>query len=399
MNPTDTQQVTAHTEAERDALASIFTPSARQPRPEVIESASTQDVFDAKTPAETVKAEQAAAAQPSAPAPQEPKAQEPAQVATAEAVEAPAPTSDPTMDAILDAYSGTTAPTPSWTPEAVAAFKATFGVEDPSAYKADFEKRIQEADLLRQEYEAVKPLAETINSLPPAVLEPLTLIMQGKVKEAKAYMASTPGVVLANKTAEQCSDRELIDAYLPGKVSADKWDMLEDPEADADVKDALTEKVKILREAAEEKHSRTLENIKSKQEAEKTAREQAAVNYRANVAATLTTLNSTPLKSLATKDFTEAISSGQYISRYVNQDGSPTPEAATLHLKALNFDKAVEAAYARGLKQGQQGGLLESTSRQPSVPATQRRTSGDPVVDQTEADALRAMTFRALTAK
>jgi len=350
--------------------------------------------MDAKTPAETVKAEQAAPVQA-----EQPAVADTAKAATVETVETTAPASDPTMDAILDTYAGKAASAPSWTPEAVAAFKATFGAEDPSAYKADLERRIQEAELLKQEYDAVKPLAETINGLPPAVLEPLRLVMQGKVKEAKAYLASTPDVVLANKPADKCSDRELIDAYLPGKMSADKWEILGDPEADSDVKDAISEKVKILREAAEEKHTRTLEASRLSQEAEMAAREQAAAAYRANVAATITTLNSSPLKSLATKEFTEEISSGKYISRYVNPDGSPTAEAATLHLKALTFDKAMEAAVARGLKQGREEGLLESTSRQPSMPATQRRTSGDPVQNQTEADRIRQMMFGALTSK
>ena len=395
MNPTGTQQVTSHASGvERDALASIFTPQARSVRQEQA-APDAAAVAAAVTPAQAVAQTTDAATQTASTV----VADVVKETATAAPPAQDTPTAVNPFDSILDAALGAPTAAPSWTPEAVAPFKALFGAEDPVAYKTQVDTQLQQAELLKAEFEKVRPVVEQFNNLPPSILEPLKLAMQGKIKEAQAFLATTPEVVLGNKEASKCSDRELIDTYMPGKIPADKWNMLEDADADPDVVSALKERIKILRDTAEDKHTATLTTLRDRQAQEQTAQVQASETYRTATAATLSHLNSTPYKALADQGFNEEITTGRFISRYVNPDGSPTQEAATLHLKALNFDKIVEAADARGYKRGKGEGMLESTSRQPSVAGGQRRTSGDTPTQQTEEDRVRMLTYGALTAR
>ena len=285
---------------------------------------------------------------------------------------------------------------PAWTPEATAAFKHDFGVEDPKAYKQSVEEKLTAAELLKAEYDKALPLVTALNSMPPAVQKAFALAMEGKVEEAQAFIRETPSGVLANKEAKDIPTRNLVDTHFPGKIKPEQWAMLDDPEADADMVEALKARVQLLHETAAEKHDKQREGIVQSRAQQEAAQKAAYDNYKQATASTISLAKSSPLGKLVDPGTVEQLTSGQFLSLFVQPDGvSPTPEAGTRYLWALHGEKLMQAAETRGYQRGKMEGSLETTSRQPGVPQPQR-TNGDAPKNQTEEDRVRQLLFGAL---
>lgn len=302
----------------------------------------------------------------------------------APAVDAPAPAADPYAAAVSELLDGPAAEV-EWTPEAKDLFKKSFGVEDPKEFKTTYEQKLAEADLYKKKYEEVAPIQDRLTNLPPAMHRALQLALDGDTKAAQEYIKSLPTIALENKEAKDLPVRSLIDTYLPGKVKPEQWDLLNDPEADEDVVDAIKQRVGILGETASEMHEKTRnEAINQWQQAE-TAKKQAFEQFQQGVAASIANAKASTVRVFVDENIVKKVQDGSFIFDYVKEDGvTPTPHALTQHLKALHYDNAVKAAEARGYERGTQEAILKATSRQPSMPRVNGRDPGAPALEMTQ---------------
>lgn len=366
VNSADTQPVISEADAERNFLKTVLTPNAVPANP-----AATA------APVSTPQVTPVVAPEVAAPVVAAPVVAPPVE---APVIQDAAP--DPYASVLDTAFGAPVTPT-TWDDPAKAVFKATFGHEDPVAYKTDIEAKLEQANLLKTQYDQVAPVVEKLNGLPPALKQAFALIMANKYTEAQDYIRNTPDAILQNKEAKELSEQQLVDTYLPGKLTKEQWATLNDPEADEDVKDALRTRVDILKAAAADLHENQRTSIINSRQTEEVAQKQAFDNYQAGVAASLANAKNSTLKGLVDPGTTEAIQTGKFLSDFVEADGvTPTKDAVTRYLWSKHGPKLMEAAETRGYNRGKVEATLEATSRQPSTPSSARRNPGDTPVDQ-----------------
>ena len=284
---------------------------------------------------------------------------------------------------VVDLAMGGQEPAPVWDEATLKPFEATFGTKDP----AEITAKLEAASLLKTQYEQVAPVVEKINALPPASLKAFQLLMDGKIAEAQEHLRSTPDIVLGNKEAKNIPTEKLVDTYFPGKIKAEQWALLNDPEADQDVVDAIKTRVGLLKDAAVDLHEAKRAESANESVVKQAAEKQAYENYQSGVATALSTVKNSPLKGLVDQSLTESIQTGKFLSDFVQQDGvTPTKDAGTLYLWAKHGPRLMEAAETRGYNRGKTEATLEAASRQPSAPSSAKRTPGDTPVDQDPAN-------------
>lgn len=368
MNTPDNQDIMEAT-AVRDVLHGVLAPMTAAP-------AAPQPRTEA-APVEPAKPESKAAA----PEPNKPEAK-PADVApAADAKEVAAAVEDITPDtpdpyeSVINAALPTDGAPATITPEIAAAFKSHFGTEDP----AEVQSRLTAAELLKTEYDQAVPTLTALNSMPPALQNAFALAMEGKIDEAQSFLQNLPGTVLSNKDAASIPKEKLIDAYFPGKLSEEDREALKDPDTDPDIKDAIKARMDHWHKAAKEMHESALTEQRTQQQKQAEGQKAAFENYKKATADSLTAAKQSPLGALVDPAVTNAITTGAYMKAFVQEDGvTPTKDAATRYLWAIHGEKLMKVADARGFKRGQMEGKLDATSRQPSVPASQRSAGDTP---------------------
>ena len=319
----------------------------------------------------------------------------PAQVVVETPVVMATPTVDPYDNVVASVVGGQ--PAVQWSDDAKNLFKTTFGAEDPLAFKAEIDNKLTQVQLFETQLKELQPLKSAFEAMPPAMHVAFQKAMQGDVAGAQEYLKSMPTAALENKAAKDLNDRQLIDTYFPDKMKSEQWAMLNDPEADSDVKEALKTKVTALREAAEFKHEASRNDHQETVAKQKQAQELAFKEYQAAVTNTAALAKGSNLGSFVDDTFVNNLQTGDYIMNFVQKDGvTPTPQAATLLLKALHFDPAVKAAEARGYKRGLEEARLEDTSRMPSAVRSAARDAGDAPKNPTQQDSINQILFRAL---
>lgn len=392
MNPTDTQEVAQSAINEqilsafgqRAATRTVEQPAATQePAPADANTGAEAAAAVAPT-AESVKAEAAA-----------PKPEVPPAAVEAVAAETPAEV-DP-MAEIVAGMVPSTSPKIEATEDAKSYIKSVLGVDDLSAYKTDVETKLTAADMAKAEYEKAKPLIDGLNSLPPALQSAFSMAMQGKTAEAQEFLRTLPGAVFQNKPASEIPTKDLVEQHFPGKIKPEQWAALEDPETDEDIKDALKTRIDLLKEAASEKHDKQLSEIANQHKTQAEANAARYEKYQTAVAATITQAQSTSIGKLLDQGTKEKLADGSFLSAFVEEDGvTPTKDAATLYLLAVNGQRLIQAADASGYKRGKEEGMLATTQRQPSLPPG-GRTAGDPPKNPTADDRMNQILFTALT--
>jgi hypothetical protein len=288
---------------------------------------------------------------------------------------AEAETVDPYEAAALASLEGSPKETP-WSDEAKAALKSRFGVEDP----IEIETRLNEAGLIKQEYDALLPIKQGIEGLPPAVKNAFSLALSGKPEEALKYLKELPDGVFMDKEAKHIPSDKLIPMYLDGKMSKEDFDILKNPsDYDDDVVAAVKLKEKHFRDIAADMHERKLGEVRNAQVEAQAAQKAAYEQYNKSVAETIAHAKNTPLGVFATKEFEQEIHTGSFVRRFLKEDGvTPTPEGATLLLKALNYDNMVKAQYNVGYKRGKSEGTLDVANGKPGVPPVAGRSTAAP---------------------
>ena len=286
---------------------------------------------------------------------------------------------DPYEAAALAAREGTTTEDP-WTPEAKAALKARFGTEDP----LEVETRINEAALLKQEYEALSPIKQGLEAMPPAVKNAFNLAMAGKPEEALKYLKGIPEGVFLDKDAKNIPSDKLIPMYLEGKMTEEDFAIMKDPDSDPEEVKALKAKEKHYRDIATDMHERKLAEVRNAQQEAQQQQKLAYEEYNKNVAQSIALAKNTPLKAFVSQEVEQEIHTGNFVRRFLKEDGvTPTPEATTLLLKALHYDKMVEAQYNVGFKRGRSEATLEQANGKPGAPPVAGKgAGGDPTKDE-----------------
>ena len=303
-----------------------------------------------------------------------------------------AETDKPETAEVIDPYEkvagdliGETAKVAEWTPEAKELFKAQFGVDDPVAYKADLDKRLTEAELLKSEYDQIAPVVQAMNKLNPALQKAFALALEGKPTDAQEYLRSLPEAVVQGKAAKDVPKEKLVDMYFPGKLSDEDREALTDPDTDPDVKAAIKARVDHWAKAAGEIHDSKLEEIKNEQAAQKEAQKAQFEAYKQATATAISEARNSKLGALLDPAATEALQTGAFMKAFVEDDGvTPTKDAGTRYLWAVHGEKLMKAAETRGYKRGKMEGSLESTSRMPEVGAGKRAAGDTPKGPQTE---------------
>jgi len=337
----------------------------------------------------TAASKPTAEAAPEAPAkdqaPQQPKAEAPK--AEAPATEEKPAEVDPYEAAVEASLQGEAQPDP-WTPEAKAALKSRFGVEDP----LELETRINEAALVKQEYDEMVPIKQGLESMPPALKNAFAFAMNGKTEEALKYLKEIPEGVFMDKEAKHIPSDKLIPMYLEGKMTKDDFDILKNPhDHDEDVVTAVKAKEKHYRDIAADMHERKLSEVRTAQEQMQQAQKQAYEQYNKSVAETIAHAKNTPFKAFVTKEVEQEIHTGSFVRRFLKEDGvTPTPEAATLLLKALNYDNMAKAQYNVGYKRGKSEGTLDVANGKPGAPPVSGRAVSEPQGEMTPAQKILA---------
>lgn len=291
------------------------------------------------------------------------------------------------------------APTPTWDDAAKAAFKATFGDEDPAAYKQRMAAELEQGSLWKTKYDEVAPLRDSIANLPPTTQKVIQLALSGKVKEAQDYLKTAPTMLLEGKPSKSIDKVELTKAYYGDKLTAEQWAMLKDPEADQDIVDALNTRIDILHASAVDKHEAALNAAATERQTEEAAKQEYTQRYHASVADTVSTAKNSPLSAFLDQGTIGEMTTGEFLNKYVNPDGTPTKAAATLHLYALHGEKLVKAAEESGYKRGRSEALQEATSRMPAGIAGNGRAAAVPVTDASKIDPARALMYAAIKDK
>lgn len=262
-----------------------------------------------------------------------------------------------------------------WDDKAKAAFKSSFGADDPLAYKATIEQRLQKADLEAKQLQELLPLKQQLEGLTPALKRTLQLAMEGKVQEAHAYIKDMPDVVFLDKEAKGLSSEKLIKTHLPDAMSEEDFAVLKDPDADPEEVKAIKAKEKHYRAIAADIHERQRQENASKLTEGDTIRQQQVQAWTGSVAGAIAAAESSKYKALVTPEFKQALHDGSFMRSFLSEGGLLTPEAGERLIWATHGQKIAEAIGKAQYSKGKSEGLLEATSRQPGAPPIRGRQS------------------------
>jgi len=272
-----------------------------------------------------------------------------------------------------------------WDDKAKAAFKSVYGHDDPIAFKAEIDTKVQQAELLKAEVDKLMPLKQQLEALPPSLKRALQMAQEGKANEAIDFLKGLPEGVFLDKEAKNIPSDKLIESYLPGKISKDDFAAVKDPDTDEDIKAAIELKIKHYREIAADMHERERQGLAAKLTESETQQKAAWDNYNTGVAKSLATLQNSNLKALVTSEFKESFQNGQLMRSLFKEDGfTPTEDAAKRLLWAYHGEKLADAKAKVAYSKGKSEGLLEATARQPGAPPINGRQTGGTPPDNSE---------------
>lgn len=316
---------------------------------------------------------------PMPPAPPPPANNEPAAAAATPAVPASAPpAAAPTaapgaddIDPLAKAILGLDAKV-EWSDEAKNLFKATYGEDDPFAFKEKYTKVLSEAEQFKksvQEAEALKAALKRVEDENPAFHAALIEQMEGR--DGLSYLSKLPNANILGKKPTDLNDETILRTYLGDKFSEDEWKAYRTGDYDEInlTKEVMEAKIKALRPVAEHMHEqRNIEYRNNIQQRERSVNEQREAWTKAQ-ADSIAHANLDPYAKLyTTQDTIEAFRSGALYKGLLTQEDGATPHPNMLSalIKAKHFDEAVKRAFEAGKKLGEQRGLKENVAQLPT---------------------------------
>lgn len=334
----------------------------------------------------------------SVPAPSEPtgittpEAAVPAQGAEAiPAPSTPAATPDP-----LDAYlSGQVTPEASWPTEALGLLKAELGFDTPQAIKQHMLQLGEEATLLKSKAQEADTIKAAIDSFPLELQNAINKQLQGE--DGVAYLQNTKQGVSLSKDAKDIDSAKLVDAYFPGKFSAEQREAIKDGTADETLKAAHDRFAELA--TMEHNNQRTTEQGRVKAQEDARVKQREAVET-SRAAAIAHLKNNKTLAALVGPDIIDKFSKGQLEAEYLyNPDGTYRPEALARLATIGIHDKIVERARLGARTEGRNEGILEATSGQPTkaaMPPATRIAAPAATDEQKRHEAVEQDIFKAL---
>jgi len=277
---------------------------------------------------------------------------------------------------------------PEWDPKAKEAFKHFFGAEDPLAYKAEIETKLQQAEVVKGEYDKLAPLKAQFDGLTPAFLRAFQLAMEGKNQEGIDFLRGLPDGLLLDKEAKNIPSETLIPTYLGEKMSKDEFAQMKDPETDPEVVKALKAKEKYLRDIAADMHERERAGITEATQAKSKADAEGQQVYNQGVGKAFAHASNDPvLKTLLTPEVKQAVQTGQFLNEFVSEDGrAPAEDSVSRYLWAKHGREIAKAQYNVGYRKGKNEAMLEAASGlKGAPPIAGRTTGGDPPANTEEA--------------
>jgi len=331
------------------------------------------DFFDAPAPTPAAAPAQAAPVEAA-------KTEEPAAPVATETPAAPE-----ADDAFEEALRGTVEPpaAPVWDDTAKAAFKSTFGVEDPVAFKETFAKAEAELGTLREREAQQKGVIDLLNAIEeryPALANALLEANEGR--DPFEYLNQLGDPKLIGKKAEELSESQLVDTYLQKHFSKAERDAIrtgDTSELDVSAED-LKAKVKHGISTAHDMHTQKNE-AQTKANTEKATRmAESRKNFEASITNAIAKASADPLvRGAITPEVLTALRNNTLFNGSIfKDDGSYADTALSNYLKGTRYDSDIKRAYEHGKKAGSQGRAQEVVASLPTKPGASRQAPQTP---------------------
>ena len=315
----------------------------------------------------------------------------PAEAAKTEPVPAAAAETTPAApeasadDAFEEALRGTVEPAaaPAWDDTAKAAFKSTFGVEDPVAFKETFAKAEAELGTLREREAQQKGVIDLLNSIEeryPALANALLEANEGRDPFEDLNQLGDPKLI--GKKAEELSESQLVDTYLQKHFSKAERDAIrtgDTSELDVSAED-LKAKVKHWISTAHDMHTQKNE-AQTKANTEKATRmAESRKNFEASITNAIAKASADPLvRGAITPEVLTALRNNTLFNGSIfKDDGSYADTALSNYLKGTRYDSDIKRAYESGKKAGSQGRAQEVVASLPTKPGASRQAPQTP---------------------
>lgn len=280
----------------------------------------------------------------------------------------------------------------SWSDEAKKAFQATYGQDDPIAFKQKFDTINAEAEVLRQKAEqgeGATRLLDSIEQRYPALAAALAEAAKGK--DPFEYLSSMPNPSVLGKAAKDLPDHFLLQTYKGDRFTPQEINALKTGDySDLDVsKEDLQIKVKHYLPIAQDVHDeRNQKHMASLQQQEQQARQQREAIDKSVTDALSAANNDPAVRRHIDRDFIEKLRKGSVLHGTIfNEDGTWSKSAPAILIKGTRYDADIKRAYEAGLNSAKQRSLIEETARMPerfapntggyASPAPQRTASSN----------------------
>lgn len=326
---------------------------------------------------EAAPATQQVAPPAAAPVPQ--PAQQPGPAAPAAPVAAAQPPAQPTAQEVPAAPQGEDpeflklfAPQQTqqvqWSEEAKSAFKATYGQEDPIAFKQQYDTVTTELQLLRQkneQNEGATRLLDTIEQKYPALAAAIAKATENK--DPFEYLSSLPNPSILGKASKDLSDHFLLETYQRDRFSQDELNALKSGDyTDLPIsKEDLQAKVKAMLPVAQYMHDeRNQKHVASLQQQEQQARQMREAVDKSITEAIAQANNDPAVARHIDRELIEKVRKGTFLNGVVfNEDGTWSKSAVSNFIKGQRYDVDIKRAYEAGrAAAGQRNSLVEMAS-------------------------------------
>lgn len=258
----------------------------------------------------------------------------------------------------------------SWSDDAKKAFQATYGQDDPIAFKQKFDTINAEVEVLRQKAEqgeGATRLLDSIEQRYPAIAAALAEAAKGK--DPFEYLNSIPNPSVLGKAAKDLPEAFLLETYQAERFSQEELKALKTGDYSdlAISKEDLQAKAKSFLSVAQYQHDeRNQKHMASLQQQEQQARVQREAIDK-SVTDALAAANSDPaVRRHIDRDFIEKLRKGSVLHGTIfNEDGTWSKSAPAILIKGTRYDSDIKRAYEAGLGAAKQRSIIEETARMP----------------------------------
>lgn len=270
-------------------------------------------------------------------------------------------------------------PVVNWDDAGKAAFKGTFGEEDPQAFLQKHNTLQEQLGVATEKAQQADAVLKRIGTMPYELAKAMEAVAQGKPYQDYLKQLGT-GATLS-KAGKDVADEAIMDRYYPGKFSAEQREAIKDGSADEALKALWDERVEMGREKHDALRDTERSALTAKQEADKAFE---AASQKADMAAVAYLKQKPGIAAFASKPIIDKFLSGD-LEREVlyNADGTRKPESLALLLQAMNHEKVVARMREGARVQGKTEAELKAHNKLPGTPDPANGHRGSPPQKET----------------